>query len=100
MDGMRQMIAGSNTARRFLSQSGVDYSLIGGKTGTAQFDVKVTDGATGESSYKTITNALFIGIYDTESPELVVSVVIEKASAGTLASLTAARIFGAWEDGK
>ncbi len=98
MEGMRQMVANSGSVRGFLLDSDVNHSLVGGKTGTAQFDVFSTDETTGESVRKTITNALFIGVYNTDSPELVVSVVIEKASSGTLASLTAARIFGAWED--
>lgn len=96
--GMKQMVNDSNTVRRFLSQSGVSYSDVGGKTGTAQLDRYLTDEATGESTRYQITNALFVGVTPVSNPELVVSVVIEKASSGSYASLTAARIIGAWED--
>ncbi len=98
MEAMRQMIRDSNTARNFLSQNGVSYNLVGGKTGTAQFNRYVTDGATGEITKIELTNALFVGVYGESEPELVVSVVLEKASSGTYASYTAAGIFGAWED--
>ena len=99
MIGMKQMVRDSQRARTFLSQSGVDYTLVGGKTGTAQFDRYVKDEATGETVKHTLTNALFVSVYAPDSkPELTVSVVIEKATSGTYASLTAARIFGAWED--
>ncbi len=98
LNGMKQMIAESTTARRFLSQSDVDYTTVGGKTGTAQLERYVLDPATGEYTKYIITNALFVGIAPIEQPEIAVSVVIEKASSGTLASLTAARIIGAWED--
>ena len=100
LDAMKQMVNGSNTVKRFLNQSDVAPASVGGKTGTAQFERYVTNEATGETEKIVITNALFVGIYNTEAPELAVSVVIEKASSGTLASLTAARIFGAWEDAK
>lgn len=96
--GMKQMVSDSNTVRRFLSQSGVSYSTVGGKTGTAQLDRYLTDEATGETTRYQITNALFVGVAPVENPELVISVVIEKASSGSYASLTAARIIGAWED--
>ena len=97
MQAMRQMISESNDAKRFLSQNGVSYNLVGGKTGTAQIDRYVTDGATGEVTRIELTNALFVGVYGESEPELVVSVVLEKASSGTYASYTAAGIFGAWE---
>ena len=71
---------------------------MGGKTGTAQLDRYLTDEATGETTRYQITNALFVGVAPVENPELVISVVIEKASSGSYASLTAARIIGAWED--
>lgn len=101
MIGMKQMVRDSQRARTFLSQSGVDYTLVGGKTGTAQFDRYVTDAESGEIVKHTLTNALFVSVYAPDSkPELAVSVVIEKATSGTYASLTAARIFGAWEDMK
>ncbi len=98
MKGLKQMIAESNAARNYLSQSGVSSSLVGGKTGTAQIDRYVTDPETGETVKYELTNALFTGVYaPDDQPELVVSVVVEKASHGYYASLTAARIFGAWE---
>lgn len=96
MSGMKQMISESNTARRFLNQSDVT-STVGGKTGTAQVERYVTDEATGETRKIVLTNALFVGVAPCESPEIVVSVVIERASSGTYSSLTAARIIGAWE---
>ena len=99
MQGMKQMVSESTTARRFLTQANVSYSLVGGKTGTAQIERYVTDEATGVTTKHVITNALFVGVYAPENlPELTVSVVIEKASSGVYASLTAARIFGAWEN--
>ncbi len=98
MQAMRQMISESTDAKRFLSQNGVSHNLVGGKTGTAQIDRYVTDGATGEVVKYELTNALFVGVYGESEPELVVSVVLEKASSGTYASYTAAGIFGAWED--
>ncbi len=94
--GMRQMVNESSTVRRFLNQSQVQSS-VGGKTGTAQIERYVTDVATGVTTKYVLTNALFVGAAPCESPEIVVSVVIEKASSGTYASLTAARIIGAWE---
>jgi cell division protein FtsI/penicillin-binding protein 2 len=61
----------------------------------------VTDSESGETVKHTLTNALFVSVYAPNSvPELTVSVVIEKATSGTYASLTAARIFGVWEDMK
>jgi len=99
MQGMKQMISESTTAKRFLTQSSVSSAHVGGKTGTAQIERYVTDEATGETSKHVITNALFVGVYAPDNlPQLTVSVVIEKASSGVYASLTAARIFGAWED--
>ena len=97
--GMKQMVSDSNTVKRFLNQSNVTPSLVGGKTGTAQVERYVRDEATGETTKHILTNALFVGVYAPDNrPELTVSVVLEKASAGTYAALTAARIFGAWED--
>ena len=98
MKGLKQMVAETTATQRYLSQSNVDYTLVGGKTGTAQIDRYVTDQATGETVKYELTNALFTGVYAPDNhAELVVSVVIEKASHGYYASLTAARIFGAWE---
>jgi cell division protein FtsI/penicillin-binding protein 2 len=98
MRGLKQMIAESNAAKNYLYQSGVSPSLVGGKTGTAQIDRYVTDPASGEIFKYELTNALFTGVYaPDDQPELVVSVVVENASHGYYASLTAARIFGAWE---
>ena len=99
MRGLKQMVEETNSTKRYLNQSNVDYRLVGGKTGTAQIDRYVTDPATGETVKYELTNALFVGVYAPEDqPELVVSVVIEKASHGYFASLAAARIFGAWEE--
>ncbi len=99
LQGMKQMVADSTTARRFLNESSVSYSLVGGKTGTAQVEKYVRDEATGDVEKIVITNALFVGVYAPDNaPELTVSVVIEKASSGVYASLTAARILGAWEN--
>jgi len=98
MKGLKQMIAESNAAKNYLTQSGVSSSLVGGKTGTAQIDRYVTDPETGDTVKYELTNALFTGVYaPNDQPELVVSVVVENASHGYYASLTAARIFGAWE---
>ncbi len=101
LSAMGQMVSNSVRARQFLTESGVDYRLVKGKTGTAQFDRYVTDEATGEVVKKELTNALFVSLYGEDEngiPELAVSVVIEKASSGTYATMTAARIYGAWED--
>ena len=99
MRGLKQMVEETAAVRRYLGQSEVDYTLVGGKTGTAQIDRYVTDEATGETVKYELTNALFTGVYaPNDTPELVVSVVIEKASHGYDSSLTAARIFGAWEE--
>ena len=93
------MVEETTSTRRYLTQSNVDYTLVGGKTGTAQIDRYVTDVSTGETVKYELTNALFVGVYAPENnAELVVSVVIEKAAHGYYASLTAARIFGAWEE--
>lgn len=98
MVGLKQMVSESTSIRRFLNESQVDYTLVGGKTGTAQIDRYVTDDATGETVKYELTNALFTGVYaPDDTPELVVSVVIEKASHGYDSALTAARIFGAWQ---
>ena len=98
MDSLKQMVADSTAIRRYLGESEVDYRLVGGKTGTAQIDRCVTDEATGETVKFELTNALFTGVYaPDDSPELVVSVVVEKAAHGYYAGLTAARVFGAWE---
>ena len=43
------------------------------------------------------TNALFVGTAPSNAPELVISVVLENASSGTYASMTAAKITAAWE---
>lgn len=96
ISGMRQMVSESSTVRRFLNQASVQ-STVGGKTGTAEVERYVTDDATGVTSKYVITNALFVCAAPCESPEIAVSVVIEKASSGSYASLTAARIIGAWE---
>lgn len=101
MRGLKQMVEETAAVRRYLRESEVDHTLVGGKTGTAQIDRYVTDEATGETVKYELTNALFTGVYaPNDTPELVVSVVIEKASHGYDSSLTAARIFGAWEQGK
>ena len=98
MKGLKQMIAESGAAKNYLIQSGVSSSFVGGKTGTAQIDRYVTNPETGELVKYELTNALFTGVYaPDDQPELVVSVVIENASHGYYASLTAARIFGTWE---
>ena len=98
MKGLKQMIAESGAAKNYMMQAGVSPSLVGGKTGTAQVDRYVTNAETGETVKYELTNALFTGVYaPADQPELVVSVVIENASHGYYAALTAAQIFGAWE---
>lgn len=98
MTGLKQMVASTAFVQNQLKASDVTSSLVGGKTGTAQIDRYVTDETTGEKVKYELTNALFTGVYaPNDTPELVVSVVVEKASHGYYASLTAARVFGAWE---
>ena len=98
MEGLKQMVSDSTAIRRYLSEADVDYRSVGGKTGTAQVDRYVTNPATGETVKHELTNALFTGVYaPNDTPELVVSVVIEKASHGYYAGMTAASIFSAWE---
>jgi len=57
---------------------------VGAKTGTAQVGGDNPD------------NALFVCAAPIESPELVISVVLEKGAGGSAASLTAARILEAY----
>ena len=98
MKGLKQMIAESGAAKNYMIQAGVTPSLVGGKTGTAQVDRYVTDTDTGEAVKYELTNALFTGVYaPNDQSELVVSVVIENASHGYYAALTAAQIFSTWE---
>lgn len=94
--GMRQMITSSSTAQRFYTQAGVK-SAVGGKTGTAEVWHYLTDEETGEETRIVTTNALFVGTAPYNDPELVISVVLENASSGAYASMTAARITAAWE---
>jgi cell division protein FtsI/penicillin-binding protein 2 len=56
---------------------------VAGKTGTAQI---------GNDSY----NALFVCAAPSESPDVVISVVLEQGQSGPNASLTAARILEAY----
>ena len=98
MEGLYQMVSDSTAIRRYLADNNVDYRVVGGKTGTAQIDRYVTDEKTGETVKYELTNGLFVGVYaPEEAPELVVSVVIENAAHGYFAGMTAASIFGAWE---
>jgi cell division protein FtsI/penicillin-binding protein 2 len=98
MEGLKQMVSDSSAIRRYLADNNVDYRAVGGKTGTAQIERSLTDEETGEKVKYELTNGLFIGTYaPNDTPELVVSVVIENAAHGYFAGMTAASIFGAWE---
>ena len=98
MEGLKQMVSDSTAIRRYLADNNVDYRAVGGKTGTAQIERYLTDEETGEKVKYELTNGLFIGTYaPNDTPELVVSVVIENAAHGYFAGMTAASIFGAWE---
>ena len=92
------LLTKKDTIRRYLADNNVDYRAVGGKTGTAQIERYLTDEETGEKVKYELTNGLFIGAYaPNDTPELVVSVVIENAAHGYFAGMTAASIFGAWE---
>ena len=98
MEGLYQMVEDSNAIRRYLADNNVDYRSVGGKTGTAQIERYLTDEKTGEKVKYELTNGLFVGVYSPEdTPELTVSVVIENAAHGYFSAMTAASIFGAWE---
>ena len=78
--GMKDMIETHSDAKRFMSTLPV---TVGGKTGTAQTS---TD----------CENALFICAAPYDTPEIVISVVLEQGFSGERASLTAARILEAY----
>ncbi len=81
MDGMRMMVSESAIVQRWINAS--LPVTVGGKTGTAQ---------TGGDC----DNALFVCAAPYNTPELVISVVLEKGYAGSYAALTAGRILEAY----
>lgn len=76
LEGMRQVVTGSNVISRNMKNVPVP---VGGKTGTAQNGSKDD-------------NALFVCAAPYDAPEIVISVVLEQGVAGGNSSLTAARI--------
>ena len=74
--GMREVITGNRTVSNNLKKVPV---TVGGKTGTAQ-------------NSSGCDNALFVCAAPYDSPEIVISVVLEQGYSGGNASLTAARI--------
>lgn len=80
LKGMEQAVKGNGTVWRNMRNLPVS---VAGKTGTAQI---------GNDSY----NALFVCAAPSESPDVVISVVLEQGQSGGNASLTAARILEAY----
>ncbi|MBE6602568.1 MAG: hypothetical protein E7637_08745 [Ruminococcaceae bacterium] len=81
--GMKQVVTDNATVRSNFSEVRKKMT-VGAKTGTAQVGGDNPD------------NALFVCAAPIESPELVISVVLEKGAGGSAASLTAARILEAY----
>jgi len=73
IEGMRKVVAESSILSSYFSDVGVE---VGGKTGTAQVAGKAAD------------YALFSGFAPLESPEIVVSCVIEEGKGGMYAART------------
>ncbi len=104
--GMRQAVTNTSSIRRNYANAGVK-STVGGKTGTAEVwkYLKDEDGnyiydEEGNRERITATNALYVGTATpsgSDTPELVVSVVLENAAHGYYASYTAAKITAQWE---
>lgn len=82
LSGMRKVVTSNSTIGRWINSSTIPVA-VGGKTGTAQ---------TGGDC----DNALFVAAAPYNDPDVVISVVLEKGYAGSLASLTAARILEAY----
>ena len=80
MDAMESVVSSSSALSSYFGD--LDVS-VGGKTGTAE---------TG----KTVSNALFSGFAPAESPEIVVSCVLEEGDAGTNAAKVTAKVFEAY----
>ena len=80
LKGMEQAVKGNGTVWRNMRDLPVS---VAGKTGTAQV---------GNDVY----NALFVCAAPSESPDVVISVVLEQGQSGGNASLTAARILEAY----
>lgn len=80
--GMKKVVTDNATVRANLATVR-QHMTVGAKTGTAQ-------------NSQAADNALFVCAAPLESPEIVISVVLEKGYGGSYASLTAARILEAY----